>query len=79
MSTNRMRRRLSLGAVLAVAAIGAASPAQANVDAAAADCDTRLVNLEAQFYDMADRRSYEAAAEWWQARWHAYFQSCILH
>jgi hypothetical protein len=79
MSTNRMRRRLSLGAILAVAAIGAASPAQANVDTAAADCDARLVNLEAQFYDMADRRSYEAASEWWQARWHAYFQSCILH
>jgi hypothetical protein len=32
----------------------------------------------AQFYDMEDRRGYETAAEWWQARWHAYFQSCVL-
>jgi hypothetical protein len=32
----------------------------------------------AQFYDMADRRSYEAATDWWYARWHAYFQSCVI-
>ena len=34
--------------------------------------------LVAQFYDMADRRSYEAATDWWDARWHAYFQSCVI-
>jgi len=78
MSTPHMRRRLAVGAIVVMAAIGAAAPAHANVDAAAADCDARLTKLEAQFYEMADRRSYEAASEWWQARWHAYFQSCVL-
>ena len=72
---NSLRMRLALGAVLAVAALGSASPARAD----AADCDTRLDKLVAQFYEMADRHSYEDATEWWQARWHAYFQSCVLH
>ena len=72
---NSLRMRVALVAALAVAALGSASPARAD----AADCGTRLEKLEAQFYDMADRRSYETASDWWQARWHAYFQSCILH
>jgi hypothetical protein len=72
-TTSRIRRRLAVGAMLAVAAIGSAAPAPAS----AADCDTRLERLEAQFYEMADRRGYEAASEWWQARWHAYFESCV--
>jgi hypothetical protein len=72
-------RRLALGAAIVVAAIGSAAPASANVDAAGADCDARLVKLEAQFYEMADRRGYDAASEWWQARWHAYYQSCVLN
>jgi len=80
MSTTRKRRRLALVATLAAAAIGSAAPAaHADVDATAADCDVRLERLEAQFYDMAERRGYEAASEWWQARWHAYFQSCVIH
>ena len=54
----------------------ATAPAQAD---ASQDCDTRLAALEAQFYDMADRRSYEEASEWWQARWHAYHTSCVMH
>jgi hypothetical protein len=65
--------------MLAVASIASAAPAHADVDAAGADCDTRLTKLVDQFYDMADRRGYETASEWWQARWHAYFQSCVLH
>jgi hypothetical protein len=79
MSTTRTRRRLTLVAMLAAAAIGSAAPAHADVTATAADCDVRLDRLVAQFYNMADRRSYEAASEWWQARWHAYFESCIIH
>jgi hypothetical protein len=75
MITNRIRRSLVVGATLAVAAIGSAAPAQAS----AQDCDTRLERLEAQFYEMADRRGYETATEWWEARWHAYFQSCVIH
>ena len=76
MSTTRIRTRLALVAALATAAIGSASPAYA--DSTPADCDVRLERLEAQFYDMADRRGYEAASQWWEARWHAYFQSCVI-
>jgi hypothetical protein len=79
MSITRTRRRLALVATLAFAAIGSASPAYASADATPADCDVRLERLEAQFYDMAERRGYEAASEWWEARWHAYFQSCVIH
>jgi hypothetical protein len=79
MSITRTRRRLALVAALATAAIGAASPAYANVEATPGDCDVRLERLEAQFYEMADRRGYEVASEWWEARWHAYFQSCVMH
>ena len=79
MSTIRTRGKLALVAVLAASAIGSAAPAHAQVGATAADCDGRLERLEAQFYEMADRRGYEAASEWWQARWHAYFQSCVIH
>jgi hypothetical protein len=72
----RTRRGAALAGVIAVAALGSAGSAQAAPSAE--HCDARLDQLEAQFYDMADRRSYEAASEWWQARWHAYFQSCVI-
>jgi hypothetical protein len=72
------RSRIAFAGILAAAAIGPAAPAQADTGATPADCDVRLDRLVAQFYDMEDRRSYEAAAEWWQARWHAYFQSCVI-
>ena len=70
------RRRLSIAALVTVAAVGSAAPAQAD---AADVCDVRLDRLEAQFYDMADRRGYEQASDWWQARWSAYHQSCVLN
>jgi len=79
MTSFRAGRRLAVAAAVVAAAIGSASPAQASPGATPADCDVRLERLEAQFYAMADRRSYEAASEWWEARWHAYFQSCIIH
>ena len=71
-------KRRALAGVLAAAAIASAAPAHADAGATPVDCDARLDRLVAQFYDMADRRSYEAAADWWQARWHAYFQSCVI-
>lgn len=74
----RKRSRLAFAGILAAAAIGSAAPAQADAGATPGHCDVRLERLEAQFYDMADRRGYEAASEWWQARWHAYFQSCVI-
>ena len=76
MSIIPTRARLAVVAVLAAAAIGSASPAQAQTPA---DCDVRLERLQAQFYDMESRRGWETASEWWQARWHAYFQSCVIH
>jgi len=69
-------RRLSIAALVTVAAVGSAAPAQAD---AADICDVRLDRLEAQFYDMADRRGYEQASDWWQARWSAYHRSCVLN
>ena len=76
MTLHRSRRRLAIAGVMAAAALGSAGSAQAAPSAE--HCDARLDKLEAQFYDMADRRSYEAASEWWQARWHAYYESCVI-
>ena len=73
------RRRVAVAALFAAAAVSPVVPAQASTDATPADCDVRLDRLEAQFYEMADRRSYEDAAEWWQARWQAYYESCVVH
>lgn len=75
----KLNRRLSVAALVAAAAISSSVPAQANTDTTPADCDVRVERLVAQFYDMEERRSYEDAADWWEARWHAIFQSCILH
>jgi hypothetical protein len=72
----RIRSRLAIAGVVAAAALGSTGSAQAAPSAE--HCDARLDKLVAQFYDMADRRSYEDAAEWWQARWHAYFESCVI-
>ena len=71
------RGKLAFAGVLAAAAIGSAAPAQADTSATPADCDARVERLEDQFYAMADRRSYEAAADWWDARWHAVYTSCF--
>ena len=71
-----LTRRLPIALILATVALGGAAPARA--DQSAENCDVRLDRLQAQFYDMADRRSYEEASDWWQARWHAYFQSCVI-
>jgi hypothetical protein len=72
----RTRARTALAAAFLATALAPAASAQA--DSPEGVCADRLERLEAQFYDMADRRGYEEASEWWQARWHAYFQSCIL-
>jgi hypothetical protein len=76
MSRFNQRRRVALAALLATATIGSATPAQASTGAASADCDVRLEQIMAQFRDIEERRGYEAATEWWQKRWHAYYQSC---
>jgi len=68
--------RLAVAAAVAAATIGVAAPAQADSTEV---CQTRLDRLVEQFYAQADRHGYEAASEWWQARWHAYHQSCVLH
>ena len=71
MNRANRRRRFALAALLATAAIGSAAPAQASTG-----CDARLDQLEAQFRQIEERRGWEAATEWWQKRWHAYYQSC---
>ena len=76
MTLSRSRRGLAIAGVVVAAALGSAGTAQA--DPSAEHCDVRLDRLEAQFYDMADRRSYEEASDWWAARWHAYHTSCVI-
>ena len=70
------RTRRILAGVFLTAALAPAASAQA--DAPQDVCDGRLDRLVAQFYDMADRRGYEEASEWWQARWQAYHSSCVV-
>ncbi|HYI20393.1 MAG TPA: hypothetical protein VD836_16870 [Solirubrobacteraceae bacterium] len=70
-------RRLG-AAVLTAAALAGAAASPASADQSASVCDTRLDRLEAQFYAMADRRSYEDASDWWSARWAAYHTSCVV-
>jgi hypothetical protein len=77
MTQLRRRSRLALAGLAAAAAIGSAAPAQADPGANPGDCDVRLERLEAQFRAMEERHGWEEAAEWWQARWHAYYQSCV--
>jgi hypothetical protein len=71
-----LSRSIAIAGVVAAAALGSAGTAQA--EPSAEHCDARLDKLVAQFYDMADRRSYEAATEWWDARWQAYHTSCVI-
>lgn len=78
MSTTRTRRRLALASILAVAAIGSAAPAQADVDGKPANCDARLERLEAKFREVEERRGYEAATEWWEVRWQKYYERCVI-
>jgi hypothetical protein len=66
--------RLAVAAAAAAATIGVSAPAQAD---SADVCATRLARLVEQFYDQADRHGYDKASDWWQARWHAYYVSCV--
>ena len=71
-----IRSRLAIAGV--VAPPRSARPVPPRPTLSAEHCDARLDKLEAQFYDMADRRSYEAATEWWDPRWQAYHTSCVI-
>lgn len=77
MSTTRTRRRVALVAVLAAAAVGSAAPAQAQADPSPEQCDTRLERLVDRFYEIEERRGYEAATEWWYVRWEKYWERCL--
>jgi len=78
MTNSRNRRRVALAGVLAAAAIGSAAPAQADAGDKAAKCETRLERIEARFYEIADRRGYEAATQWWETRWQRYHERCVI-
>jgi hypothetical protein len=41
------------------------------------DCEARLEQLEARFHEVADKRGYEAATEWWEKRWQVYYERCL--
>jgi hypothetical protein len=71
------RSRRLLAATFAAAAFVPTASAQA--DAPQEQCDVRLERLVAQFYDMAERRGYDEASDWWAARWQAYHTSCVMH
>jgi hypothetical protein len=76
MRTSSRSRRLLAATFVAAALVPAAS---AQADGPQEQCDVRLERLVAQFHDMADRRSYEEASDWWAARWQAYHTSCVMH
>ena len=76
MTLNRSRRRLAIAGVAVAAALGAAGTAQA--EPSAEHCAERQTKLYEQFRDMEERHGWETAADWWQARWHAYYQSCVI-
>ena len=67
-------RRLLASTFVAAALVPAGS---AQADAPQERCEAREDALELQFYEMADRRSYEAASDWWAKRWHAHYTSCV--
>jgi hypothetical protein len=69
-------RRLAATTFIAAALVPVAS---AQAETPQEQCDVRLDRLVEQFYDMADRRGYEEASEWWSARWAAYHTSCVMH
>ena len=77
MFNSRAGRRLAVTAAVVIAAIGSAAPAHAGGGNKPADCDERLERLEAKFYVIEERRGYEAATEWWDARWQAYYKRCL--
>ena len=64
-----------LTSALAAVSLGAAGTAQAN---SPEGCAERLTKLEAQFRAQEERHGWDAAAEWWQPRWKAYHQSCVV-
>ena len=70
------RRRLSLAALIATAALSPAMPAQASAAAKPLDCETRLERLEERFRKIEERRGWEYASEWWQDAWQRYYKRC---
>lgn len=82
------RTRRILAGVFLAAALAPAASAQASTAGAPATsihaavpqerCDQRLERLEARFYEIAERRGYEAATAWWDKRWEAYHERCVV-
>jgi hypothetical protein len=75
------RFRLALAAVLAAVAVSPASPAHAHPHhnpSKAERCEQRLDRLEARFYEIAEKRGYEYATEWWEGAWQRYYERCEL-
>ncbi len=72
-------RRLATAAVLAVAARGAAAPAQAAYDGGKPDrCEGGVERLEQQFREIEAKRGYDSAVKWWEKAWAKYHDACVV-
>ena len=77
MSISRNRLRAACAGILAVAALGAAAPAQAHPTHTPDRCEAKLERLENRFRQNEERRGWEAASEWWNERgWPRYYAQC---
>ena len=68
------RGRLAVAGILASAALGSATPAQADK---ADRCERKLERIEERFRQIEERRGWEAASEWWNDHaWPTYYERC---
>jgi hypothetical protein len=78
MTTIHRRGRLAVAGILAVAALGAAAPAQGTPADHAERCEARLERIEVSFRLIEERRGWEAASEWWNDHaWPRYYERCV--
>jgi len=77
MSNSRRSLRLAFAGILAAAAMGSPAPAYAGPAEQVERCEARLERIEARFREIEERRGYDAAVEWWDKRWAAYYANCL--
>jgi hypothetical protein len=78
MTTIHRRGRIAVAGILAAAALGSATPAQAAPADHAERCEARLERIEHRFRQIEESRGYEAASEWWNDHaWPTYYERCV--
>jgi hypothetical protein len=60
-----------IAGALVPAATAQAAPSQER-------CDVRLERIEDRFREIEERRGYDAAVAWWDARWARYHERCVI-